>query len=183
MQKVCGVGGNRDAYWPVSPHSQVYDVQNIYAGIDTCPGLMKGCYLQGKGGIWIGNYTQIAPNVVIVSANHDMHDLRQHIPSAVRIGNYCWLGANSSVMPGVVLGDFTVVGAGAVITKSFPDGYCVIAGNPARRIRDLDRANCVPHECKVKYNGYIRSDRFAKYKRRYLRIDDIFTDGAEVSAV
>ncbi|MCP4171698.1 MAG: acyltransferase [Fuerstiella sp.] len=173
-----GIGGNRDVYWPVSRCSQVYDAANIYAGVDTCPGMMKGCYIQGRGGIWFGDYTQIAPNVVIVSANHDPHDLRQHIPSPVRIGDYCWIGANASVMPGVTLGDFTVVGAGSVITKSFPDGYCVVAGNPARRIRDLDRAKCVTHECKVKYNGYIRSDRFAEYKREHLRIDDIFDDEA-----
>lgn len=44
---------------------------------------------------------------------------------------------NSVVLPGVSLGPHTVVGAGSVVTKSFPDGYCVVAGNPAKIIRRL----------------------------------------------
>nr|WP_283244199.1 DapH/DapD/GlmU-related protein [Luoshenia tenuis] len=54
------------------------------------------------------------------------------------LGEKCWIGMNSVVLPGVTLGPHTVVGAGAVVTKSFPEGYCVIAGNPARMIRKLD---------------------------------------------
>ena len=46
---------------------------------------------------------------------------------------------NSVILPGVVLGDHTVVGAGSIVTKSFEDGYCVIAGNPAKVIRTLDK--------------------------------------------
>ena len=45
---------------------------------------------------------------------------------------------NSVILPGVTLGEHTVVGAGSVVTKSFPDGHCVIAGNPAIIIRSLD---------------------------------------------
>ena len=45
---------------------------------------------------------------------------------------------NSVILPGVTLGDHTIVGAGSVVTKSFPDGDCVIAGNPARMIRRLN---------------------------------------------
>jgi acetyltransferase-like isoleucine patch superfamily enzyme len=48
-------------------------------------------------------------------------------------------------MPGVVLGDFTIVGAGAVVTKSFEEGYCVIAGNPAKIIRQLDKTACIAY--------------------------------------
>ncbi|MBS7109518.1 MAG: hypothetical protein KH076_09760 [Streptococcus sp.] len=45
---------------------------------------------------------------------------------------------NSVILPGVILGDHTIVGAGAVVTHSFPDGYCIIGGNPARIIKALD---------------------------------------------
>ncbi len=175
-QKVMNIGGNKAAYWPVAPSSQVVSAENIYAGIDTCPGLMKGCYIQGKGGIWIDDYTQIGPNVAIVSANHDPLDLRVHVGEPVVIGKYCWIGANSSVTPGVTLGDFTIVGAGSVVTKSFPDGHCVIAGNPAKKIRALDAGACVQHECRHKYHGFIHSDDFGLYSSKFLRIAEIFSD-------
>jgi len=174
MQKILGIGGNRNVYWPVSSTSQVYDAENIYAGIDTCPGLMKGCYIQGRGGIWIGDYTQIAPNVIIVSSNHDSHDLRNNILSPVSIGKYCWIGGNACITPGITLGDFTTVAAGSVVTKSFESGYCLVAGNPAKKIRDIDKNMCVRHECKSKYNGYIRTSLFGEYSRKYLNIDEIF---------
>ncbi len=45
---------------------------------------------------------------------------------------------NAVILPGVTLGDHTVVGAGAIVTKSFPDGHCIIAGNPAKEIRKID---------------------------------------------
>ena len=53
----------------------------------------------------------------------------------IKIGDYCWLGMNTLVMSGVELGPSTIVGGGSIVTKSFPEGYCVIAGNPAKVIR------------------------------------------------
>jgi len=174
IQKILGIGGNRKVYWPVNPSSQVFDHENIYAGIDTCPGLMKGCYIQGRGGIWIGDYTQIAPNVVIVSANHDPYDLRKDILKPVVIGNYSWIGANSSILPSVVLGPHTIIGAGSVVTKSYPEGYCVIAGNPAKKIRDLDPKKCIEHTCRHAYYGYKKDTDFQKYREKHLNIDTLF---------
>jgi acetyltransferase-like isoleucine patch superfamily enzyme len=169
-QKILNWGGNADAYWPVHWTSKVYDVENILVGIDAYPGIMNGCYIQGQGGIVIGDYTQIAPNVVIVSSNHDSYDSRKHILGAVRIGRYCWLGAGAKIMPGVELGDWTVVAAGAVVTKSFSNGYCIIGGVPASIIKNLEREKCVPFKNKVEYNGYIKSDRFELYRRKKLKI-------------
>jgi acetyltransferase-like isoleucine patch superfamily enzyme len=147
----------------------VHDVENIIIGVDVCPGLMKGCYIQGKGGVDIGDYTQIAPNVVIVSANHDLYDSRQHVAAAVKIGKYCWIGAGAKIMPGVELGDWTIVGAGCVVTKSFPEGHCVIGGVPGKMIRQLDKDKCIPFHNKIAYNGYIRSDKFPEYRKKYLK--------------
>ena len=48
-----------------------------------------------------------------------------------------WIGMNSVILPGVTLGPGTVVGAGSVVTHSFPEGHCVIAGVPAKLIRNL----------------------------------------------
>ena len=88
--------------------------------------------------IIIGKGTYIAPNVGIVTTNHDTSNLDRHLPGKnVELGKSCWIGMNSVILPGVVLGDNTIVGAGSVVTKSFPEGHCVIAGNPARKIKDL----------------------------------------------
>ena len=99
-----------------------------------------GNYFQAFNGgkIIIGKGTWIAKNVGIITVNHDIYnpDLHQE-PKNVILGESCWVGMNAMILPGVVLGPHTVVGAGSVVTKSFPDGYCVIAGNPAKKIKDL----------------------------------------------
>jgi acetyltransferase-like isoleucine patch superfamily enzyme len=167
--KVLNLGNNKEAYWPVHFASRIYDAANIFAGVDTSPGLSQGCYITGTGGLWIGDYTQIAPNVVIVTANHDPYDNNIRIMKPVKIGKYCWIGAGAVVLPGVELGDFTIVGAGAVVTKSFPEGYTVIAGNPARPIKPLDPAQCVRYEKKERFYGYIRERDFDRYRKKHLK--------------
>lgn len=168
-QKV--MGKNRYVYWPVHPTSLVMYPQNIYAGIETCPGYMPGCFIQGMGKIYVGDYTQIAPNVGIISANHQLYDSREHDEKEVRIGKYCWLGMGSMIMPGVTLGDYTIVGAGSVVTKSFPEGYCVIAGNPAKIIKQLDKEKCVFHRSEFEYNGYIPGPKFEAFRKKFLNVE------------
>lgn len=169
-QKVLNWGGNRNAYWPVHWTSKVYDAENILVGVDAYPGIMGGCYITGRGGIEIGDYSQIAPNVVIVSANHDVYDSRKHITAKVTIGKYCWIGAGAKIMPGVTLGNWTIVAAGAVVTKSFPNGYCIIAGVPAKEVKQLDKSLCLPFEVDKKYHGYISAEKFENYRKHKLRI-------------
>lgn len=160
---------NAKAYWPTHYTSMVTSAENILIGVDTAPGIMPGCYIQGGGKIKIGDYTQIAPNVGIISANHDVLDSRRHIESLVDIGKYCWIGMNSVVLPGVTLGDFTIVGAGSIVTKSFPEGYCVLAGNPAKKIKDLDKNNCLEFTNEHEYVGFIRKDIFYREKKKYFK--------------
>ena len=169
-QKVLNIGNNKSAYWPVHYCSQVYDAENSLVGVDAYPGIMKGCYIQGRGGIEIGDYTQVAPNVVIVSANHDVYDSRQSVKARVKIGKYCWIGAVAKIMPGVELGDWVIVGAGAVVTKSFPEGYCIIGGVPAQALKQLEKEKCLPFENKIRYRGYIREDKFEQYRKTKLKI-------------
>lgn len=168
-QKV--LGHNRNAYWPMHFTSLLTGpAANVYCGIETCPGYMPGCYVQALGKIYIGDYTQIGPNVGIISSNHDLHENQSHTPSEVRIGAYGWIGMNAIILPGVTLGDFTIVGAGSVVTKSFAEGYCVIGGNPARLIRKLDQKDVVRHRSVHEYNGYIRHDDFESYRREHLAV-------------
>jgi acetyltransferase-like isoleucine patch superfamily enzyme len=169
MQKVLGF--NRGAYWPVHFSSTVTNWRNVYAGVDVSPGYSPGCYIQAIREVYIGDYTQIAPNVGIISMNHDVHDSRNHSgKTGVHIGRYCWIGMNAVILPGVTLGDFTIVGAGSVVTKSQPEGYCVVAGNPASMIRRLDREKCVRFRNVNEYNGYISAERFESFRVKHLRV-------------
>lgn len=125
--------------WPVSPYVRCgnnieFDVNNL----DNFWGY--GNYFQTfDAKIIIGTGSYIAPNVGIITSNHDLNNLDEHqVGKDVILGEKCWLGMNSIILPGVVLGDKTIVGAGAVVTKSFPEGNCIIAGNPAKIVRKLD---------------------------------------------
>lgn len=160
---------HRVPYWPLHSSSVAVDAHRIHIGIETSPGLMPGCYIQGTNGISIGDYTQIAAGVKIISANHSLTDNRAHCKTPpVRIGAYCWLGASAIILPGVELGPHTVVGAGAIVSKSFPEGYCVLAGNPAKIIRHLNPGECIAHQSDHRYNGFIQSDKFEHFRLKYL---------------
>jgi len=165
VQRILGV--NRKAYWPTHYTSHIGNVENIYAGVATSPGYSPGCYIQGGGLTYIGDYTQIGPNVGIISSNHSFFEIKAHNMGAVKIGKYCWIGMNSVILPNVVLGDFTIVGAGSIVAKSFPLGYCVIVGNPARVIKYLDKKECICGKNNYEYNGYISSDEFEQYRKDF----------------
>lgn len=107
-----------------------------------------GCYFQNfSGKITLGKGTYIAPNVGIITANHDIDNLEKHYKAKdVIIGENCWIGMNSMILPGIQLGNHTIVGAGSVVTKSFKDGNCVIVGNPAKKIKDLTQEGDVKNE-------------------------------------
>ena len=158
------------AYWPVHPSSTVTGVENIYCGIETSPGVSHGNYIQAVGKIYIGDYTQIAPNVGIISANHELEDNRKHIIKDVHIGKYCWIGMGAIILPGTHLGEYTIVAAGSIVTKSFEEGYCVIGGNPAKILKKLDRNRCVLHRSNYEYNGYIPSEDFEAYRKKHLNV-------------
>jgi len=165
-QKILGY--NRLAYWPTSKFSTIQAPEKIIIGIDTSPGYMPGCYIQGFGGIEIGDYTQIAPNVGIISSNHDVYQNNKEVSKKVTIGRYCWIGMGSIILPGVILGDFCIVGAGSIVTKSFPDGYCIIGGNPAKKIKELEKEKCVEFKNSYEFNGYVPAMKFNKFKKKYL---------------
>ncbi len=90
--------------------------------------------------IYIGDYTMIGPNVTIATAGHPIDPaLRQkgmQYNMPVTIGKNCWLGAGVVVLPGVTIGDDTVVGAGSIVTRDLPAGV-VAVGNPCRVLRKI----------------------------------------------
>lgn len=134
---------NAGVPWAVHHTSTIHSPAKIKKGEGVFPGDSPGVYINARNGITIGDYTNLGPNVGLISSNHDFVDNDAHDSCGpISIGRFCWLGMGAIVLPEVELGDFTIVGAGAVVTHSFPGGYCVIAGNPARIIRNLDKEDC-----------------------------------------
>ncbi len=131
---------NLAAKYPVAGGCRVVHPENIIFDPDDLNNFQSfGTYYQAIGKITIGKGTYIGPNVGLITANHDVTDLDKHQEAKpIKLGEKCWIGMNAVILPGVVLGRRTIAGAGSVVTKSFPEGNCIIAGNPARIIRRLE---------------------------------------------
>ena len=127
---------------PFSLHftSQIIEPEKIKFVSDrmtlTSFAVSASCYIQANNGVEIGRNFLFAPGVKLISSNHDLVDRRKKYSEPIRIGNDVWLGAGAIILPGVQLGDLCTVGAGSVVTKSFTEKGLVIAGNPARVIRE-----------------------------------------------
>ncbi|OTN88361.1 chorismate mutase [Enterococcus sp. 7E2_DIV0204] len=107
--------------------------KNFYANfnsifLDICP-------------ITIGDNCMFGPNAQLYSATHPLHPVKRNsgleYGKPITIGDNVWLGGGVVITPGVTLGDNVVVAAGSVVTKSFPDN-CVIGGNPAKIIKEIE---------------------------------------------
>ncbi len=134
---------NADTPWMVHHSSTIYWPGRIKRGEQVFPGDSPGNFIDATNGIEIGDFANIGPNVGLISTNHDLIDNRMFTADQpIRIGAFCWIGMGAVILPGITLGDHTVVGANAVVTGSFPEGYCVIAGNPAKVIKQLDKEAC-----------------------------------------
>jgi len=90
--------------------------------------------------VYIGNNVMIAPNVTITTTGHPVDpELRRpgnQFSIPVRIGNDVWIGSNAVILPGVTIGDNSVIGAGSVVTHDIPANV-VAVGNPCRVLREI----------------------------------------------
>ncbi|WP_411346888.1 sugar O-acetyltransferase [Paenibacillus sp. WLX1005] len=98
-----------------------------------------GCSFQDRGGITIGDGTMIGMNVTIATLNHGLPLATRNTTFAapVVIGKQVWIGSGATILPGVTIGDHSVVAAGAVVTRDVPPDS-VVAGVPAKFIRSID---------------------------------------------
>lgn len=157
FQKVLGF--NRRVPWPVHFTSSVVGWEYMTVGVNCAPGASLANYIFAgpDSPLNVGDYTVIASGVCIAGYDHDIYDItRYKSKGGVSIGRYCWIGANVVVLSGVRLGDHTVVAAGSVVTQSFEEGACVVAGNPAKIIKRLDREKLVQYQHPFIYRGYKR---------------------------
>ena len=90
--------------------------------------------------IFVGDSVMFGPNVTVATAGHPIDPALRlkvgqfNIP--VRIGNNVWIGANSVILPGITIGDNSVIGAGSIVTKDIPENV-VAVGNPCRVLRPI----------------------------------------------
>ncbi len=98
-----------------------------------------GCTFQDQGGIFIGNNVLIGPQVVIATLNHDFNpnSRKSMNPLPVVIENNVWIDANVTICPGVTIGENSIIGAGAVVTKDISKNS-VAVGVPAKIIKSID---------------------------------------------
>lgn len=91
--------------------------------------------------IFVGDNVMFAPNVTITTGTHPIHPIlrskkaQYNLP--VHIGNNVWIGAGVTILPGVKIGDNTVIGAGSVVTKDIPANVVAI-GSPCKVFRDIN---------------------------------------------
>ncbi|EME7153294.1 chorismate mutase [Enterococcus faecium] len=136
LKETFGRTGKKIYMEPVINFDYGYNIfvgENFYANFN--------CTFLDVSTIEIGDNCMFAPNVQLYTATHPLHPVKRNsgleYAKPIKIGDDVWLGGGVIVTPGVTLGNNVVVGAGSVVTKSFPDNV-VIAGNPARIIKTVE---------------------------------------------
>lgn len=103
-----------------------------------------GCTFLDLGGVKVEDDMMIGPQVCVVTENHPLNpaDRKALVTKPITIQRNAWIGANATILPGVTIGENSVVAAGAVVSKDVPPNT-VVAGVPAKVIKSLDEAPSV----------------------------------------
>jgi maltose O-acetyltransferase len=109
-----------------------YKASNIKIGQDTIIG--ENAVLDGRDKLTIGDHTDIASEVMIYNAEHDINDDNfAAVTAPVEVGDYVFIGPRAIILPGIKIGKGAVIGAGAVVTKNVDD-FMIVGGVPAKVI-------------------------------------------------
>lgn len=123
----------------VHPGTIFYYPHNLYIGDNVY--LNRNVFITARAKITIGDNVLIGPNTVMNSGNHLYSDpktpicLQGHISKEIIIEDDVWIGANTTILCGVKIGKGSVIAAGSVVNRDVPP-YSVVAGVPARKVRD-----------------------------------------------
>ncbi len=93
--------------------------------------------MMSRGGITIEDEVMIAANVSLLTNNHDPYERQVLTCKPIVIKKAAWIGAGATILPGVTVGKYAIVGAASVVTHDVPD-YAVVVGSPAKVIKMLD---------------------------------------------
>lgn len=112
--------------------ARFYKPSNIRIGEDSIIG--EGAVLDGRDKLTIGNHVDIASDVMIYNAEHDVKDPSfRAIHAPVVIHDYVFIGPRAIILPGVTIKEGAVIGAGAVVTEDVEEGS-IVGGVPAKQI-------------------------------------------------
>jgi maltose O-acetyltransferase len=115
-------------------HRRIVLGSNVY--------INRQSYIDAGAGIMIGDNVRFGPQAMLIGGTHEIGDSPMRsgavLSQRISIGEGCWVGARVTITAGVTIGKGSVVSAGAVVHRSMPPDY-VIAGNPARPIRPLEK--------------------------------------------
>lgn len=108
--------------------------------------LNSNVFMNGRSGITIGNDVTISYGAKIISTGYDLDEFfrtgeRVHMEDKpIVIGDHCWICTDAIILPGVkITGEYVVVAAGAVVTKDITESKVIVAGNPARIVRRMEK--------------------------------------------
>lgn len=136
---ILGKGGKNikitpPVYFDYGKHTFIGD--NFYANFD--------CIFLDVNHITIGNNVMFGSRIGLYTASHpidkDVRNTGLEYGKPIKIGHNVWIGGNAVVMPGVTIGDNTVIGAGSVVTKDIPSDV-IAAGNPCKVIRKINNSD------------------------------------------
>src|SRR5690606_21995616 len=122
----------------VNVFTPIYINYGIHTKIGKNVFINFNCTILDLGGVTIEVGVLIAPNVNILSEGHPIAPKDRHtlIPGPILIKNNAWIGANATILPGVTIGENSIVASGAIVSKDVPDNV-IVGGIPARVLRDI----------------------------------------------
>lgn len=135
--RISGMKMGKDSF--IHMWTRVYNPAGIEIGEGTIIG--DHAFLDGRAPLIIGNHVDIASQVLIYNSEHDVHsDGFDPVEEPVEIGDYTFIGARATILPGVKIGRGAVVAAGAVVTKNVAD-FEIVGGVPAQKIGERKNKN------------------------------------------
>lgn len=119
----------------ITIHKGFYvNIPNLVVGDNTCLG---DTFILAQAPVTIGSNCSFSYRNMIITSTHDYKDFGKIIAKPITIGNNVWITSNVTILPGVTIGNNTIIGVGSVVTKDIPSGVFA-AGNPCKIIKKID---------------------------------------------
>ncbi|MFC6322410.1 sugar O-acetyltransferase [Companilactobacillus baiquanensis] len=137
LKEVVGTYG--DNLYVIPPIHSNTGLVNVHFGKDVL--INFNCNFVDDGAIYFGDNCMVGPNVTFATAIHPvspkLRESKLQYNKPITIEKNVWIGASATILPGVTVGEGSIIGAGSVVTKDV-ESNVVVVGNPARKIRSID---------------------------------------------